>query len=148
MWPWRCAGWAPRRLAAANARKPEGRDCATRRQAREAPDGLETEAARLRAEHANGGQPCRPVARAVVDRTVALQAEVRPAGRAATRAEVDGWVGDEAGHQTHSHARHCTPGHRPRKAGDASPIPAVEQLRVERLHLREPDRRVESAGVA
>ena len=72
-------------------------------------DGREAESAGLRAECADGGARGDGALRPVIHGPHALQSEARSVRRAAADAEVDRRMGDEAGHQTHSHARHCTP---------------------------------------
>ena len=66
--------------------------------------------------------------------------------RAAARTEVDGWVGDEAGHQTHSHGRHCTPGRSGRKRF-AQPGSARGHRPIDRLDLRDARREREPARI-
>lgn len=106
----------PTPLSAAGARQPERERGTASGQARCPADRRESEAAGLRAERAHAGNECRGASGVVVDRPQPVKTESRPMRRRATRAEVNRRVGDEAGHQTHSHARHCTPAPCRRKA--------------------------------
>src|SRR5687768_15654256 len=99
----------PEPLAAAGARQPEGERGKAGGQTCGAPDRGEAEAARLRAERAYGGDRHARSAGAVVDRAQPIQAEARAVRGTAPGTEVDHRMGDVAGHQTHTHGRHCTP---------------------------------------
>ncbi len=109
------AGRPPRPLAAAGARQPEGKRRTACGQTCGATDRREAESARLGAQRGHGRRHEHGAARPVVHRPATIEAEARPVRTTTAGAEVDGRMGDEAGHHTHSHARHCTPHRWPRK---------------------------------
>src|SRR5439155_7895118 len=106
-WRARCAA-GPRLLGATDARSAERSPLPARADAPHAPDRREAESARLRAEGVDGRHRLSQAAGPMVDRVSGLQAETWTAARGAAGTEVDQWVGDEAGRETHSHGRHCT----------------------------------------
>ena len=125
-WRGRSAGQAPPRLGSTGARHSEGERGSARGEARRVSDGRESESAGLRAERADGGARGDGALRPVIHGPHALESEARSVRGAAPGAEVDRRMGDEAGHQTHSHSRHCTPLRLQRKQiRPASPIGAA-----------------------
>jgi hypothetical protein len=102
-------------LRAAGARQPERERWPTGREASGAADRWEAEAARLGAQGIDARQRRPRPARAVIRRARSPHAKSWQACRT-MHAEVERGVGDETGQQTHSHARHCTPDVRARKA--------------------------------
>lgn len=95
-------------LRAAAARNPEGKGGAPCRQTPRAPDRRKPETARLGAQRPDGGR-CRAAPWPVIDRGDGPQAQPRAVSRASGRAEMDGRMSDETGHETHAHGPHCTP---------------------------------------
>ncbi len=134
-WRAHCAGPAPGRLGASGARDPVRERGTACRQPRGVPDGREPESARLRSQRADARRRDQGAARAMVDGRRRGQSEPGPVRAATPDAEIDGWVGDEAGHQTHAHARHCTPPPWWRK-GSGRRQPTIERPRSRRRPRR------------